>query len=521
MIKENVEMKKFVCLITALFLLISVIPGSAAGAEMVNPTVVYTQDFDQAASISELSGFDITNIKNGTAALSNESIYKQDFDSITQPSQAGFSTASDTSTTALKVDNSKLKITKNANGNGTTYTSKFNNVFTNLTEYILSFDIYADTHTSGFMVFNGAGLGFTRTSKSGVYVISYWDTNASNPAWVDSETTVDLSEEKQVVFKVYTVDGQKYADISVDGKTIVTGIKNRVTSTATYSFENYQLQINNSLQGEITIDNVDIYQVSSEGIRNKTLELSKSVANADWIHFNFGDYVNKCLKDKKDFEFEFSMKPSLTAGNYAIYLGSMFQIQPDSKMLTYTIQVFKGYTSSNGADWDTSHTNTFSMNEFATYTIHYNSSSDTTDLYINGDLIVEGAIRRLNSNGSINSAYVFDKFGVTINNGMRGSVYIDDVKITCDDVNTITLSEDSTASTIKASAYVTDGVLVIASYSADGKVLVNVDYKAVTNSNAEVEIEKDDNLTYKAFIFDNFSNLKPLCDVTAYGVGDL
>lgn len=158
----------------------------------------------------------------------------------------------------------------------------------------------------------------------------------------------------------------------------------------------------------------------------------------------------------------------------------------------------------------------YNLNEYAAYKIEVDSSASTADLYVNDTLVQSGApLRKDGTKGW----FAFDILGVSLNNSSYASVYIDDIKISRDTANEIVASETET--TCKASAYVTDGVLVIASYSADGKVLVNVDYKAVTNSTAEVEIAKDDNLTYKAFIFDNFSNLKPLCDVTAYGDKDL
>lgn len=505
MIKENVEMKKFVCLITALFLLISVIPGSAAGAEMVNPTVVYTQDFE-SVDTPQSAGFahssTAAQYRGTIVSPSTDCLFVQDFNyNITSPADAGF-TVTDAKPVATHSYNGKLVVNKTETGQGTTDNLNLKSYIDGIDSYTVKFDLSANFSGSSMVIYHGAGFEFVRQSTSTtVYDIKYY--KDATDKFVTTGKTVDLGSTKVFYINVTTVNGVKYAELKIGNETII----NNVAARDGYSFLNLSFNTNGGLKGTITVDNIKVTQNNVSGT-DKSMKIYKYEPGSFSYLFNTSSYTKG-----KNYEIEFNLIPKLTAGSIAFFDGSMYQLEMSGS--NYQIKY-----RTNDKTMNETTVKDIAMGTPIKIKLFVNREKATTDFYANDVLICSDVPQRTDG-GSLASWYNLDNLGITLNNGMRGSVYIDDVKITCDDVNTITLSEDSTASTIKASAYVTDGVLVIASYSADGKVLVNVDYKAVTNSNAEVEIAKDDNLTYKAFIFDNFSNLKPLCDVTAYGVGDL
>ena len=310
--------------------------------------------------------------------------------------------------------------------------------------------------------------------------------------------TVDLGSTKVFYINVTTVNGVKYAELKIGNETIINNVAGR------YSFNDISFNTNNGLSGTITVDNIKVTQNNVSGT-DKSMKIYKYEPGSFSYLFDTSSYTKG-----KNYEIEFNLIPKLTAGSIAFFDGSMYQLEMSGS--NYQIKY-----RTNDKNMNETTVKDIAMGTPIKIKLFVNREKATTDFYANDVLICSDVPKR--TDGSPASWYNLDNFGITLNNGMRGAVYIDDIKITRDTANEIVASETET--TCKASAYVTDGVLVIASYSADGKVLVNVDYKAVTNSTAEVEIAKDDNLTYKAFIFDNFSNLKPLCDVTAYGDKDL
>lgn len=498
-------MKKFICLITALFLLISAVPGSAAGADMVNPEVVYTQDFE-SVDTPQSAGFahssTAAQYRGTIVSPTTDCLYVQDFNyNITSAADAGF-TVTDAKPVATHSYNGKLVIDKTETGQGTTDNLNLKSYIDGIDSYTVKFDLSADFSGSSMVVYHGAGFEFVRQSTSTtVYDIKYY--KDATEKFVTTGKTVDLGSTKVFYIVVTTVNGVKYAELKVGDETVI----NNVAGRDGYNFLNLSFNTNGGLKGTITVDNIKVTQNNVSGT-DKSMKIYKYEPGSFSYLFNTSAYT----KDK-NYEIEFNLIPKLTAGSIAFFDGSMYQLEMSGS--NYQIK----YRNAADSTMNETTVKNIAMGTPIKIKLFVNREKATTDFYADDVLISSDVPQR--TDGSPTSWYNLDNLGITLNNGMRGSVYIDDVKITCDDVNTITLSEDSTASTIKASAYVTDGVLVIASYSNDGKVLEDVDYKAITNNTAEVELTKDDDLTYKAFIFDNFTNLKPLCDVTAYGDKDL
>ncbi len=495
-------MKKIVCLITALFLLISVIPGSAAGAEMVNPTVVYTQDFEsvdtpQGAGFAHSST--AAQCRGTIVSPSTDCLFVQDFNyNITSPADAGF-TVTDGIGAATHSYNGKLVIDKKGTGAGTGTGDKLNlkSYINGVDSYTVKFDLSANFSGSTMVIYHGAGFEFARESGTNNYNINYYDQNSK--AWKSTNKKVDLSSTKVFYIDVTTVSDVKYAELKIGNETIINNVAGR------YSFNDISFNTNNALRGKITVDNIKVTQNNVSGT-DKSMKIYKYEPGSFSYLFDTSSYTKG-----KNYEIEFNLIPKLTAGSIAFFDGSMYQLEMSGS--NYQIK----YRNAADSTMNETTVKNIAMGKPIKIKLFVNREKATTDFYANDVLICSDVPKR--TDGSPASWYNLDNFGITLNNGMRGAVYIDDIKITRDTANEIVASETET--TCKASAYVTDGVLVIASYSADGKVLENVDYKAVTNSTAEVEIAKDDSLTYKAFIFDNFSNLKPLCDVTAYGDKDL
>ena len=507
-------MKKFVCLITALFLLISVIPGSAAGADMVNPTVVYTQDFESVSSLDEMNiTFEAqAKAKSSIVSSSNDYLYIQAFndaDSSTTPitdlSGYGITVKDDGNVATHTITDGKLLINKTKNGSGTSCTLDLSNYVLGVDNYTYKFDLKAIESGSSFVIYCGAGILFNPANgKSGVYDVQVFE----NGTWKSLEKECDLSSFKQCYMKVYNDNGTKKVDFRIaDTDISYSGLLQRDKN----DFAKPRFDTNTGVIGQIWVDNIKVTD-DSNADTNKAFKIGKCEKGTQSVLFKFGNFISI----DEDSVIEFKMKPIInnSNGNVSMFLGANYQIQRNGSKNTYKIQYRNAATG--GSMVDVTNNVSYNLNEYAAYKIKVDSSESTADLYVNDTLVQSGApLRKDGTKGW----FAFDILGVSLNNSSYASVYIDDIKISRDTANEIVASETET--TCKASAYVTDGVLVIASYSADGKVLVNVDYKAVTNSTAEVEIAKADNLTYKAFIFDNFSNLKPLCDVTAYGVGDL
>lgn len=503
MIKENVEMKKFVCLITALFLLISVIPGSAAGAEMVNPTVVYTQDFEsvdtpQGAGFAHSST--AAQYRGTIVSPSTDCLFVQDFNyNITSASDAGF-TVTDEKEAATHSYSGKLVINKTGTGAGTGTGDKLNlkSYINGVDSYTVKFDLSANFSGSSMVIYHGAGFEFFRQSTSTtVYDIKYY--KDATDKFVTTGKTVDLGSTKVFYINVTTVNGVKYAELKIGNETIINNVAGR------YSFNDISFNTNNGLSGTITVDNIKVTQNNVSGT-DKSMKIYKYEPGSFSYLFDTSSYTKG-----KNYEIEFNLIPKLTEGSIAFFDGSMYQLEMSGS--NYQIKY-----RTNDKNMNETTVKDIAMGTPIKIKLFVDREKATTDFYAD-DVLVRSDVPQRTDGGSLASWYNLVNFGITLNNGMRGAVYIDDIKITRDTANEIVASETET--TCKASAYVTDGVLVIASYSADGKVLENVDYKAVTNSTAEIEIAKHDNLTYKAFIFDNFSNLKPLCDVTAYGDKDL
>lgn len=496
-------MKKIVCLITALFLLISVIPGSAAGAEMVNPTVVYMQDFEsvdtpQGAGFAHSST--AAQYRGTIVSPSTDCSFVQDFNyNITSAADAGF-TVTDAKPVATHSYNGKLVVNKTETGQGTTDNLNLKSYIDGIDSYTVKFDLSANFSGSSMVIYHGAGFEFVRKSTSTtVYDIKYY--KDATDKFVTTGKTVDLGSTKVFYINVTTVNGVKYAELKIGNETII----NNVAARDGYSFLNLSFNTNGGLKGTITVDNIKVTQNNVSGT-DKSMKIYKYEPGSFSYLFDTSSYTKG-----KNYEIEFNLIPKLTAGSIAFFDGSMYQLEMSGS--NYQIK----YRNAADSTMNETTVKNIAMGTPIKIKLFVNREKATTDFYANDVLICSDVPKR--TDGSPALWYNLVNFGITLNNGMRGSVYIDDIKITRDTANEIVASETET--TCKASAYVTDGVLVIASYSADGKVLENVDYKAVTNSTAEVEIAKDDSLTYKAFIFDNFSNLKPLCDVTAYGVGDL
>lgn len=509
-------MKKFVCLVTALFLLISVIPGSAAGADMVNPKVVYTQDFETISSLDEMNiTFDAqAKVKSSIVSSSNDYLYIQAFnnaDSSTTPitdlSPYGINVKDEGNVATHTITDGKLLINKTKDGSGTSCTIDLSNYVSGVDNYTYKFDLKAIESGSSFVVYCGAGILFNPVNgKSGVYDVQVYE----NSAWKSLDKECDLSSFKQCYMKVYSDNGTKKVDFRIaDTDISYSGLLQRDKN----DFAKPRFDTNTGVIGDIWVDNIKVTN-DDNADTNKAFKIGKCEKGTQSVLFKFGN----CINADEDSVIEFKMKPIInnSNGNISLFFGANYQIQRNASNNTYKIQYRNA--AKGGTMVDVTNSETYNLNEYANYKVAVNSSESTADLYVNNTLVQSGAPLR---NDGTKGWFAFDILGISLNNSTYASVYIDDIKITRDSVNEITLSEDSTTSTIKASAYVTDGVLIIASYSDGGKVLENVDYKTVTNSAAEVELTKDDNLTYKAFIFDNFSNLKPLCDVTAYGDKDL
>ncbi|MBE5039119.1 heparinase II/III domain-containing protein [Ructibacterium gallinarum] len=120
----------------------------------------------------------------------------------------------------------------------------------------------------------------------------------------------------------------------------------------------------------------------------------------------------------QNYEFCFDLYPKLTAGSFNFYLGSYYQLvyQEDG----YTLR----YRQKDDADF--TEAGTYKMKKFIPIRIVV-QDKQTADLYIDEELAVGGLSAR--------DRFDFTKFGFVLNNGMKGNVYLDNLKLVTYDLS--------------------------------------------------------------------------------------
>lgn len=118
------------------------------------------------------------------------------------------------------------------------------------------------------------------------------------------------------------------------------------------------------------------------------------------------------LGASRNYEFGFDLYPKLTAGSFNFYLGSYYQLvyQTDG----YTLR----YRQKDDAEF--TELGTYKIRGFVPVRIVVHDKL-TADLYIGGELAAEGLSAR--------EKFDFTKFGVLLNNGMKGNVYLDNLRL--------------------------------------------------------------------------------------------
>lgn len=492
-------MKKFVCLITALFLLISALPSSATAA-MVNPKTAYSQDFENADTPFSVGFKNFTQAalyRSTIVSASTDALYVQDFNyDVKSAADAGV-IVDDANNVASRSYNGKMVIDKTKTGNSTTDKLDLSSYLKGIDSYTIKFDLSADFSGSSMVIYHGAGFSFEQPVNNQCEIKYH-----VNGAWQSTDKKIDLTSAKVVYITVSTVDGTKYAQLKIGNEIIVEGVPARKD----YSFDNISFVANGGLKGQITVDNIKITQNDVTADANKSMKMWKYNPGSYSYLLNVENYVND-----KDYEIEFNLTPKLTNGSIAFFAGSMYQLEYANN--EYSVK----YRNAGDSTMNETSVKDKAIGTPIKIKLVVNRATDSTDFYADGNLVQSGVPRR--NDGNPSNWYDFSQFGITLNNGMRGAVYIDDIKLTCDSVNEITLSKSDEK--YAASAYVQNSVLVLAAYSNNGAVLENVVFSTDNNKSVELSLPANDEFTYKAFIFDNLSNLKPLCDVESYGDADL
>ncbi len=114
-----------------------------------------------------------------------------------------------------------------------------------------------------------------------------------------------------------------------------------------------------------------------------------------------------------DYDFTFDLYPELETGSFNFYLGGYYQLVygADGYVLRFRQK----------DDADFTEQGTYHIGRFVPIRVAVRDR-ETADLYIGGQLAIEGLHAR--------DGFDFSQFGIVLNNGMRGNVYLDNLRLT-------------------------------------------------------------------------------------------
>lgn len=365
-----------------------------------------------------------TNIPEGRSDV----LYVNNFNGLTEVPAEFSSAASDFGNVAIEED--MLAINKTASGGTPTLNFSVSPYLKGAGSYSLAFDIASTIINSTTMIYLGGGIGLRPVAdNASVYTVEYYYTAAD-----ETETsgfkpienfTVDLNN--PVNFRI-EVKNQTTANVMINGEYLMASETDKleITQRAGYSWDKFTVTFGSGAKGSVYIDNVAITKGTAvyvpedaelEADENSFMQISKLYEkNGTYTRFVFDEYL--CGAD--DYTLAFDIHPMIGTGSVNIYMGAFFELLRKSEGV-YTINYREGAETSNKVLADN-----LVIDGWRTFEIKVTDGT-SFGLYIDGEVIGDGITAR--------SGYSAKQFYIARNNGMLGSLLIDDVTLTLNGVN--------------------------------------------------------------------------------------
>lgn len=155
-------------------------------------------------------------------------------------------------------------------------------------------------------------------------------------------------------------------------------------------------------------------------IENGALKFGKTAGGGRTINNDFSAAVDGVDKYRVSFDFKLTTKNS----SFLMYLGGGFEIQKETDETAYVIRCFDNDANS----WESAYsTQKYMLNEGEKLSFLINTETDTVDLYIGTELAKANVKRRTKT-----VTGYFNRLQITLNNGLRGDMWIDNFEISTD-----------------------------------------------------------------------------------------
>lgn len=209
-----------------------------------------------------------------------------------------------------------------------------------------------------------------------------------------------------------------------------------------------------------------------------------------------------CLDESRNYEFIFDLYPELIAGSFNFYLGSYYQLVYEQG--NYVLR----YRQQDDADFYTA--GTYSIKGFVPIRLVIHDRA-TADLYIGEKLAISDLCAR--------NGFNFTKFGIVLNNGMKGNIYLDNLRLIAHDLPADTLDciiQNDGVQVIATLSRFYDAPHVIIGFYQQDILSECVDLNNFTNKRLDEILALPEKSTeVKIMLWDNLS---PLCESQVFAL---